>query len=479
MSDFLLQLGQNPSARKAIKALGLPLPLPQALRRERGPWRPRPLEQMVMVVGAAEGASLLEPLAWALAEAGAEALVAGGEALFEPFAAPSEAYGRPARPIVLTEPPLEGVRPAALVFDASGLRKVGDLEQLHRFFHPLVRALGRCGRVVVLGRSPEAQADREAAAAQAALSGFVRTVAKEIGKKGSTANLLILGEGAEERLAGPLRFFLSARSAFVSAQPVVLSTRATAPAGPVPFERPLDGKVALVTGAARGIGAATAQRLAEEGARVVCLDRPADDVAVSRLARDLGGEVLLADVTDDDAPARIAEELGRLGGVDVVIHNAGITRDKTLGRMSAEAWQAVLGVNLAAVTKITDALIEGPLRDDGRIVCLSSVAGLAGNLGQSNYAASKAALVGLVERLSGELAGRGVTANAVAPGFIETQMTARIPPMIREAGRRLSALGQGGQPVDVAETITFLASPGASGLTGGTLRVCGGALMGA
>jgi len=144
--------------------------------------------------------------------------------------------------------------------------------------------------------------------------------------------------------------------------------------------------------------------------------------------------------------------------------------------MTADEWSSVVAINLDAVTRITAAL---PLRDHGRVICLSSVAGIAGNLGQTNYAASKAGLVGYVRALAHELAPRGITVNAVAPGFIETRMTAAIPLAIREAGRRLSALGQGGLPLDVAETITFLAQPAAAGLTGAVARVCGGALIGA
>ncbi|MBZ0236668.1 MAG: SDR family oxidoreductase, partial [Deltaproteobacteria bacterium] len=228
----------------------------------------------------------------------------------------------------------------------------------------------------------------------------------------------------------------------------------------------------------RGIGRATALALAAEGARVVCLDRAEDSKDTSELARQIGGTALLLDVTAPDASARILEALGERG-VDIVVHNAGITRDKTLARMKPEHWDAVMAVNLAAVVRITDALVPRALRDGGRVVCLSSVSGIAGNVGQTNYSASKAALIGYVDALATQLAPRGITANAIAPGFIETRMTAAIPMMIREAGRRLSALGQGGLPEDVAQAITFLASPGAQGITGSTLRVCGGALIGA
>jgi 3-oxoacyl-[acyl-carrier protein] reductase len=148
--------------------------------------------------------------------------------------------------------------------------------------------------------------------------------------------------------------------------------------------------------------------------------------------------------------------------------------------MSAEAWDTAITVNLAAPVYLTRALIDAKLlKDEGRVVCLSSVAGIAGNAGQTNYAASKAGLVGFVRALSTEVAARGITVNAIAPGLIETRMTDAMPAAIREVARRLSALGQGGLPIDIAETITFLATPWADGITGTTVRVCGGAFVGA
>jgi 3-oxoacyl-[acyl-carrier protein] reductase len=140
----------------------------------------------------------------------------------------------------------------------------------------------------------------------------------------------------------------------------------------------------------------------------------------------------------------------------------------------------VLQINLAALLKITDTLLaEGTLRDQGRIISLASISGIAGNTGQTNYAASKAGVIGFTRYLAQQVAKRGITVNAVAPGFIETRMTAAVPIVVREAGRRLSALGQGGLPEDVARAITFFAEPGSAGVTGQVLRVCGGALLGA
>jgi 3-oxoacyl-[acyl-carrier protein] reductase len=235
-----------------------------------------------------------------------------------------------------------------------------------------------------------------------------------------------------------------------------------------------------VTGAARGIGAATARLLAREGARVVCLDRPSDESAAGQLAREIGGSVLGCDIATDGAASAVERHVREYhGGVDIVIHNAGITRDRMLSRLTKQMWDETLAVNLAAAPRIDEALIRhGLLRDGGRVVCLSSVVGIAGNAGQTNYAAAKAGLIGYVRKRADELAARGITVNAVAPGFIETPMTAKMPLVVREAARRLSALSQGGSP-SVAEAVGFLATPAAAGITGSVLRVCGGALLGA
>ena len=473
MNDFLLTLGQNQRARALVRTLGLPLPLPVSLRRDDGPWRERPLADARVVVGATSGAKLASAIAECIASAGADPYLVSPDMLSAAFQGPGETFGRPARPLSALA---EDKRVDALLFDATGVHDVVGLRALHEFFHPLVGRLNRSGRAVILARPTEGAAP-EAAGAQAAVDGFVRSVAKEIGRNGATANLLLVAQDAESRLAPVLRFVLSAKSAFITAQPIVISARARALPEP-PRLRPLEKKIALVTGAARGIGEATARALAREGAHVVCLDRPADSGPTSQLARGIGGSAVAVDLAAQDAPKAIDGALRSLGGVDVVVHNAGVTRDKTLARMSSELWNQVLDVNLGAVVAIT-AAIEPLIRENGRIVCLSSVSGLAGNVGQSAYAASKAGIIGFVAAMANRLAGRGITVNAVAPGFIETRMTAAMPVAIREVARRLSALGQGGRPEDVAQAITFLASPGAQGITGRTLRVCGGAFVGA
>jgi 3-oxoacyl-[acyl-carrier protein] reductase len=362
---------------------------------------------------------------------------------------------------------------SGLVFDGTQLESVEDLRGLYDFFHPTIRSIEKCGRLVVIGRSASAEGTVSESAARAALVGFVKSVSKELGRKGSTANLLTVDAGAEDGLEGPLRFLLDHRSAYVTGQVMHVGS---APGGGV-WSKPLAGKVALVTGCARGIGEATARRMASEGAQVVCLDIPNEAETLAELAAGIGGIALPLDITDPAAAEKIADAAPSL---DVVVHNAGITRDKTLGRMDESLWDLTLEVNLGSVVRVTESLLAaGVIAKNGRIVLVSSIAGIAGNTGQTNYAASKAGVIGLTQSLGARLAGSGIAVNAVAPGFIETRLTDAIPFGIREVGRRLSNLNQGGLPVDVAEAITFLSSPGAGGLHGNVLRVCGGNLLGA
>jgi 3-oxoacyl-[acyl-carrier protein] reductase len=195
----------------------------------------------------------------------------------------------------------------------------------------------------------------------------------------------------------------------------------------------------------------------------------------------LGGTAITLDITAENAPEEIGAHLRSAhGGVDAVVHNAGITRDKTLGGMDAERWDSVIDVNLASAQRITDGLIAGDvLHRGGRVVCVSSISGIAGNAGQSNYATSKAGVIGFVDAYAPLLAAHGATINAVAPGFIETQMTAKMPFALREAGRRMNSLSQGGLPIDVAEAIAWFVSPASGGVNGNVVRVCGQSLLGA
>ena len=479
MSDLLVDLSQNPLFRQAIKQLGLPLPMPEKLRRPRGPWDERPLQDRNVVVFTAGGA-LRSVIAQTLAPAGATPHVVGETADLPAFQGPGEAFGRPPVHHTRDTAPPEGFRADALVFDGTGLRQPAELHALWEAFHPWIGTLGRSGRVIVLGRPAATLTSAAGAATQAGLEGFVRSLAKEVGRKGATAHAVFVPTDAESRLPGVLRFLLSDRSAFLSGQPWTLDARAAAPDS-TPFVRPLEGRRALVTGAARGIGEAIAHSLAAEGAQVICLDRPGDESPLAQVAQAVKGVPLALDITDAEAPARLLAFLAQSGPLDVVIHNAGITRDRTLGRMSGEYWDQAVAVNLGAIVTLTNALLDAPrgLNQNARIVCLSSVSGLAGNVGQTNYSASKAGVVGYVRALATALGDRGITINAIAPGFIETRLTAAMPAVTREVARRLSALGQGGEPRDIAELCTFLASPGAAGLTGQCFRACGGMFIGA
>ncbi|MDA5144751.1 3-oxoacyl-ACP reductase [Streptomyces sp. AD681] len=368
----------------------------------------------------------------------------------------------------------EDGRPAAVVLDATGVRDVDTLAEVHAALHPVVRSVAASGRVVVLG-APLDPTDHHQAAAQQALEGFTRSLGKEIGR-GRTVNLVRLTDAAPAE--STLRFLLSPASAYVSGQVIEVGAAGEG-AAPDDWTLPLAGRTALVTGAARGIGSAVAETLAGQGAQVVVLDVPQAEDAARRAAERLGGTALALDITAADAGERIAAALP--GGLDILIHNAGVTRDRRLVNMPAERWSSVLDVNLASVLRTTDALLAaGAVNRGGRIVATASIAGLAGNAGQTNYGASKAGIVGLVRSLAPRaLDAHGVTVNAVAPGFIETKMTAAVPLFIREAGRRMNSLAQGGLPVDVAETTAWLAHPASGAVNGQVVRVCGQSLLGA
>jgi 3-oxoacyl-[acyl-carrier protein] reductase len=453
MTDRYQQFARSGLGRQIVRRLGLPNPT--RLRR----YRPGdPALDGPALVGAAAGSRLAETVATVLKSAGID---------------------------LLTEPRQGGAdsgdtRHAALVFDATGIDRPERLRELYDFAHPVIRTVGPCGRVVVLGTPPESAGEPRAAIAQRALEGFVRSVGKEL-KRGATAQLVYVAPGAEAAAESTLRFLLSGRSAYVDGQVIRIGSHAGSVVEPEDWTHPLRGKVALVTGAARGIGAAIADVLARDGAHVVALDIPAQGEELSAVANRIGGTTLQLDITTAEAPARLVEHLReRHGGVDIVVHNAGITRDKTLGKMSEQGWDAVLSVNLASQLAINDALLAADaLRDNGRIIGVSSIAGIAGNVGQTNYATSKAGVIGMVQTYAPVLAERGATINAVAPGFIETKMTAAIPLVVREAGRRMNSMSQGGLPVDVAETIAWFANPGSAAVNGNVVRVCGQSLLGA
>ncbi|MBD0242664.1 3-oxoacyl-ACP reductase, partial [Acinetobacter baumannii] len=363
----------------------------------------------------------------------------------------------------------------AVVFDASGIQNSEQLNELYKFFNPIARQVATSGRVIVIGTTPETAKTVKQAIAQRALEGFIKSVGKEF-KKGITAQVVYVDEGAAANLESTLRFLLSPRSAYVSGQVIRVSK---ADVVDVDWAKPLAGKTALVTGASRGIGEAIAHVLARDGAHVICLDVPQQQADLDRVAADIGGSTLAIDITAADAGEKIKAAAAKQGGLDIIVHNAGITRDKTLANMKPELWDLVININLSAAERVNDYLLENDgLNANGRIVCVSSISGIAGNLGQTNYAASKAGVIGLV-KFTAPILKNGITINAVAPGFIETQMTAAIPFAIREAGRRMNSMQQGGLPVDVAETIAWFASTASTGVNGNVVRVCGQSLLGA
>ena len=475
MTDRYAQLVNTPIGKLVTKQIGLPQP-PRLERYQDG----APVITGPVLLGAGgstgeAGASrLVGPVAKVLRAIDADVFTAMDEELRTAAAEAKLDAG-----VFNPEAAPEGQRFKALIFDATGIESSDELARAWAFFQPAIRRVLPSGRVIILGTPPEDCATPPLAIAQRALEGLERAIGKEA-KRGATSQLVYAKPKAEGQLESTLRFLLSPRSAFVSGQ-VIRVGAAAAAAGKVDWEAPLNGKVALVTGAARGIGAAIAEVLARDGAHVVGLDVAAMADELSAVTARLGGSFLAADITDDDAPAVIADHLlGQHDGVDVVVHNAGITRDKTLGRMTEEQWNKVIAINLTAPQRITEELLaRDAVRRNGRVVGVSSISGIAGNAGQTNYSTSKAGVIGFVQAYAPALAKRGLTINAVAPGFIETQMTAAMPLAIREAGRRMNSVSQGGLPIDVAETVAWFASPGSAGVTGNVVRVCGQSLIGA
>lgn len=386
-------------------------------------------------------------------------------------------------------PPAYSPRPGALVVDATGLRKIGHLELLRQVLRPAMKGLERSGRIVILAADANTVDGLEAKAVAQSIDGINRTIGKEL-RGGSTSNLVYLSDGAgAEDLSSSLAFLLEGRSAFVDGQAWRVSRRKDGDAGTATADRdkPFTGRVVVVTGAARGIGAAIARTFGRDGATVVAIDVPQAGENLAAVANELGGSALQLDITAPDAGSRIATHVAAVHGADIkiwaIVHNAGITRDKMVANLDEKLWGSVLEVNLAAEIRINAVLLDenlpGGLDHCARIVGIASTSGVAGNKGQTNYAASKAGVMGLVWAMADELADRPVTANAVAPGFIETDMTAAIPFVSREIFRRTNSLQQGGQPVDVAETIAHLCDPASGGVNGQVIRVCGQNLVGA
>ncbi|EMN9957911.1 TPA: 3-oxoacyl-ACP reductase [Acinetobacter baumannii] len=463
MTDQYQAFTQSPIGKFVVKNLGLPSPV--VLERFEST---QPVVKGAVLVGAAPSSVLSGAIAQVLSNIHTDSYVGNNVALQQEAAK----VGLNLRPFNAGD---KESKFKAVVFDASGIQNSEQLNELYKFFNPIARQVATSGRVIVIGTTPETAKTVKQAIAQRALEGFIKSVGKEF-KKGITAQVVYVDEGAAANLESTLRFLLSPRSAYVSGQVIRVSK---ADVVDVDWAKPLAGKTALVTGASRGIGEAIAHVLARDGAHVICLDVPQQQADLDRVAADIGGSTLAIDITAADAGEKIKAAAAKQGGLDIIVHNAGITRDKTLANMKPELWDLVININLSAAERVNDYLLENDgLNANGRIVCVSSISGIAGNLGQTNYAASKAGVIGLV-KFTAPILKNGITINAVAPGFIETQMTAAIPFAIREAGRRMNSMQQGGLPVDVAETIAWFASTASTGVNGNVVRVCGQSLLGA
>ena len=446
MTDAYLNLVNSGFTKEIAKKLGLPRP---AVLRRFEPAKPL-VPGPVLLLGKGESADVLAStlLSW--------------QQDVRRHATPKERLG--AILLVLDEA-LAPEDLSAVVLDAGAS----------------LRDLAPGGRIITVSRPAAEAGDPAAAAVRQGIDGTLRSLAHEL-RGGATANGIVLANGTDAgapSVAAALHFLLSGRSAYVNGQFITVGSAA----GELPADwtASLAGKTAVVTGAARGIGASIARVLHREGATVIVVDVPAAGEQLAAVANEIGGTALQVDITRDDAADRILQHAAdRYGHLDIVIHNAGITRDKLLANMDSSRWDSVLAVNISSQLKMNERFLASEtFSRSGRIVSLASTSGIAGNRGQTNYAASKAGIIGMVQATAPLLAPSGGSINAVAPGFIETDMTARMPALTRQVARRLSSLQQGGLPLDVAETIAFLASDAAAGINGTVLRVCGQNMVGA
>jgi len=441
MNDYL----QNSTLRTLLKTLNIPVPVPPILKRNLQPFSNDELKAKKIAVAGIETAFL--------------------HTLQKEFHAKSDNA-------TIYDERIDG-----LVVSCIGMQTIEDLEDLYTTVKNTVSKINANGRVVLISRTDETTA--LSAAVQKSIDGFTRALSKEIGgKSGITVNQLKITNTnvMPVETANAAFFFLSDKSSFITGQVVELGNSFS-----TPFSSPeklLKDKIAIVTGGARGIGASAARVLHREGAKVILVDVPSAKEDADKLALEINADVILEDITDPKATALIQEYvINKYKGLDILVNNAGITRDKTIAKMSIDQWRSVLNVNLKAVVNLTETFIEKGFNEHAKVVSLSSISGIAGNVGQTNYSLTKAGVIGFTKAIAEKHT--SVFANAVAPGFIETKMTENLPFFVKEGGRRLSTLKQGGLPEDVAELIGFLASPLSDSINGQCLRVCGGSMIGA
>ena len=336
MSDSYLDFANSALGSRIAAMLGLPQPVP--LERYRAD---QPVIKGSVLIGTGGNPELLPALSTALHALGATSVAHRSAPQWVALA--NQAGMMTGRWGVEDKP---GEKVKALVFDATGLEDSTQSDALYQFFHDAARSVLPCGRVVVIGRPPESCTAPRKATVQRALEGLTRSLGKEL-KRGITAQLVYVAPGAEEQLESTLRFLLSPRSAYVSAQVVRIGLPVGPAQAPTDWRRPLEGKKVLVTGASRGIGAAIAEVMARDGAQVICLDVPQAQAGLDEVAARLGGKALALDIGAPEAPAALVAAAQADGGWDVVVHNAGITRDKTIANMKDHLWQAVVNVNLS------------------------------------------------------------------------------------------------------------------------------------
>ncbi len=471
MTDVLLSLSRSTLARKFVKSSGIPIPMPQTLIRQRAPWRHETLAGMRLAVGrgdysvSADNETVRQVYRQRFSDMVAALNDAGADTSGE--------FNQ-----------LDG-----LLFDASTLATPEGLKTLYEYFYNRIGKLKPCSHILIVGdagakgsylnggTSSQKCLSPVAAATQESICGFVRSLGKELGGRGITVNFISARQGTD--LRGIVRYFLSHHSSYVTGQ-VVNATGTDVCSSK--FEKLLEGRTILVTGAAQGIGAAIARRAAAEGAKVLLLDRPQEIGALEALSREIRGTILPVDLFGEDSVNQTVKKLRELAPIHGVVHNAGITQDKSLFKMNAERWDSVVALNLSVPLTMTE-MMMGKEHDficakDASFVYISSISGVAGNAGQTNYATTKSGLIGYVRALAeSDKCGKS-RFNCVAPGFIETRMTQAMPMAIREVARRLNSLKQGGEPDDIAQAVVFLLSDAAIGINGETLRVCGQNIVG-